>query len=147
MRLVPWNYFRPSSNFITDRFKKELLLWIFVNLYLFLPYRLVCVLQPCGHLLGKGWPFGSPVYDVVLCFSHFAIWCLGSGLALDCIDSWSLPSSLLWIRGLVPDACLWFSPTWLNLRHSLGLTICEMWAIFMVRLFDKTVLCDMHCIS
>ena len=31
-----------------------------------LPYCLVCVLQPCGHL-GKGWPMGSPVCDVFLC--------------------------------------------------------------------------------
>ena len=25
---------------------------------------LVCSLQPCGHLLGKGWPLGSSVCDV-----------------------------------------------------------------------------------
>ena len=26
---------------------------------------------------------------------------------------------------LVPDACLWLGSTWLNLRFSLALTICE----------------------
>ena len=48
---------------------------------------LVCSLQPCGHLLGKGWPLGSLVCDVFLCFCHFPMWCPGSGVVLDCIDS------------------------------------------------------------
>ena len=26
------------------------------------------------------------------------MWCPGSDVVLDCIDSWSLPSSLLWMR-------------------------------------------------
>ena len=55
----------------------------------------VCSLQPCDHLLGKGWPLGSLVFDVYLCFCHFPIWCLGSGVVLVCIDPWYLPSSLL----------------------------------------------------
>ena len=46
-----------------------------------------CVFQPCGHLLGKGWPIGSPVRDFLLCFCHFSIRCLGSGVVLDCIYS------------------------------------------------------------
>ena len=50
-------------------------------------------LQPCGHLLAKGLPLGSPVCDVFLCFCHFPIWCPGSGVVFDCIDSWSLPFS------------------------------------------------------
>ena len=29
----------------------------------------------------------SLVCDVFLCFCHFPIWCLGSGVVLDCIDS------------------------------------------------------------
>ena len=33
-----------------------------------------------------------------VCFYHFPIWCPGSGVVLDCIDSWSLPSSLLSFR-------------------------------------------------
>ena len=41
----------------------------------------------CGHLLGKGWPLGSLVCDVFLCFCHFPVWCPGSGVVLDCIDS------------------------------------------------------------
>ena len=34
-------------------------------------YCLVCSLQPCGHLLGKGWPLGSLVCDIFLCFVTF----------------------------------------------------------------------------
>ena len=48
---------------------------------------LVCSLQPCGHLLGKGWPLGSLVCDVFLCYCHFPMRCPGSGVVLDCIDS------------------------------------------------------------
>ena len=35
--------------------------------------------------------------DIFLCFCHFHIWCLGSGVILDYIDSSSLPSSLLYV--------------------------------------------------
>ena len=35
------------------------------------------------------------------------------------------PDVELLIHWLVPDACLWFGPPWLNLRFSLVLTICE----------------------
>ena len=35
----------------------------------------------------KGWPLCSPVCDVFLCFCHFPMWCPGSGVVLDCIDS------------------------------------------------------------
>ena len=38
---------------------------------------------------------GSYVCDVFLCFRHFPVWYPGSGLVLDYIKSWSLPSSLL----------------------------------------------------
>ena len=43
--------FKPSSNFLTDRSKTVLLLWIpFVICVLcfYLPYCLICCLQPCG---------------------------------------------------------------------------------------------------
>ena len=32
---------------------------------------LVCSVQPCVHLLGKGWPLGSLVCDVFLWFVTF----------------------------------------------------------------------------
>ena len=38
---------------------------------------LVCSLQSCGQLLGKGQPLGSLVCDVFLCFCHFPSGVLG----------------------------------------------------------------------
>ena len=55
----------------------------------------VCSLLPCGHLLGKGWPLSSCCW-CLLYFCYFPMWYPGSGMALDCIDSWSLSSFLLW---------------------------------------------------
>ena len=52
-----------------------------------LPYCLVCVMQPCGHMLGIGLTSWLPVYDVFLCFCHFPIQYPGSGVVLDCINS------------------------------------------------------------
>ena len=61
----------------------------------------VCLYMPCGHLLGKGWPPGSRLWclTVSLSLSH---WYPGSGVVLDCIDSWSLHPYLLF---LVDDCC------------------------------------------
>ena len=36
---------------------------------------------------GKGQPLGALVCDVFLRFCHFPMWCPGSGVVLDCIDS------------------------------------------------------------
>ena len=36
---------------------------------------------------GKDWPLGSLVCEVLLCFCQFLMWCPGSGVVLDCIDS------------------------------------------------------------
>ena len=60
---------------------------IFFILCLSLLYCLVCVMQPCGYLLGKGWLLGSPVCDVFLCICYFPIQYPVSGVILDCIDS------------------------------------------------------------
>ena len=59
----------------------------------------VCFYMPCCHLLGKGWPLGSHLWclTVSLSFSH---WYPGSGVVLDCIDSWSLRPYLLWYVAL-----------------------------------------------
>ena len=55
VRLVPSNMFKPSSNFLTDHSKAVLrLLVIFVNCGLCLSYCLVCSLQHCSLLFGKG---------------------------------------------------------------------------------------------
>ena len=36
---------------------------------------------------GKDWPLGSLVCEVLLCFCQFPMWCPGSGVVLNCIDS------------------------------------------------------------
>ena len=55
-----------------------------------------CVYVLCSHLLGKGWPLGSRLWclTVSLSLSH---WYPGSGVVLDCIDSWSLHPYLFWL--------------------------------------------------
>ena len=75
------------SNFILLTFKGGVFVDLFVIFVFCLLRCLVCPLQPCGHLLGKGWPLGSLECDVFLCFSHFPMCCPGSGLVLDWIDS------------------------------------------------------------
>ena len=48
---------------------------------------------PC-YLVGTCWERAdlfSIVCGVWLCFYHFHMWYPGSGVVLDCIDSWSLP--------------------------------------------------------
>ena len=36
---------------------------------------------------GKGLTSGLLVCEVFLCFCHFTMWCPGSGVVLDCINS------------------------------------------------------------
>ena len=60
---------------------------VFVIYVACLSYCLVCKLQPSGNLLETGWPLDSLVCDVFLCFCHFPIYCSGSGVVHDCIDS------------------------------------------------------------
>ena len=51
-------------------------------------------------LLRKGWPFGSRLWCLIAKLSLYH-WYPGSGVVLDCIDSWSLPSVLLLFSLLV----------------------------------------------
>ena len=48
----------------------------------------------------NGCPLDSLVCGVLLCFCRFPMWCPGSGVVLDCIDSGSLPPYLLPMRKL-----------------------------------------------
>ena len=58
----------PCSNFLTDCYK-AVLLYLFSSLTI----CLVCVLQPCGHLLGKGLRPSSPVW-LVQCMLDPLFW-------------------------------------------------------------------------
>ena len=76
------NDFKPSRKSIfTGHSEAVLLLWIIFVIYVSCFFD--CSLQPCGHLLGRGWPLGSLVCDVLLYFCHFPMRCPGSGVVLD----------------------------------------------------------------
>ena len=49
-------------------------------------FACVCLLTPCGHLLGKGRPLGCRLRCLIVKLS-LPHWCPGSGVVLDCIDS------------------------------------------------------------
>ena len=93
---APWNRFKPSSKILTVPrrcfFCGSFMLFLSCFCYAFVRGFL---LMPCHHLLGKDWPLGSRLWClfVKLSFSH---WYPGSGVVLDCIDSWSLPTFLLY---------------------------------------------------
>ena len=96
---APLNWFKPSSKiFFTDPSKAELLLWIIyvISVLFYYAFIHVCLLIPCGHLLGMGWPLGSRLWCLIVTLS-LSHWYPVSGVVLDCIDSWSLPTFLLMI--------------------------------------------------
>ena len=97
----------------------------------------VSLLMHCGHLLGKGWPLGSRLWSLIVSLS-LSHWYPGSGVVLDCIDSWSLPSFLLnWLSGfwnfyvhfLSGKYCLNAFQAAIVLRciQHHGLTVCSFW--------------------
>ena len=89
---APLNRFKP----FTDRSKAVLLLWVIYIISVLFCYAFmhVCLLMPRGHLLEKGWPLGSRLWCLIVTLS-LSHWYPGSGVVLDCVDSWSLPSILL----------------------------------------------------
>ena len=73
--------------FLTGGSKAVLLLGVFLWNCILCLYA--SFLQPCGHMLGKGWSLGCLVCDVFLFFfCNFPTWCPGSGVVFDCINSW-----------------------------------------------------------
>ena len=87
---TPWNRFEPSSKIVCFFCGADML---FLSCFCYAFVR-VCLLMLCCHLLGKGCPLGSRLWSLIvnLSLSH---WYPGSGVVLDFIDSWSLPSFLL----------------------------------------------------
>ena len=86
----------PVKYIFTDLSKAVLLLWIIYVMSVLFCYAFmhVCLFMPCDTLQERGWPLGSHLWCriVTLSLSH---WYPGSGVVLDCIDPWSLPSVLL----------------------------------------------------
>ena len=98
---VKLNYLRPPVIFLLAVSRRYFFCGFFFILCLSLSYGRVCVMQPYGHLLGKGRLLGSHICDVFLWRCHFPIRYSGPDVVLDCIDSASLPSSLLSFRMFV----------------------------------------------
>ena len=79
--------YRSISSGFYDHSKAVLLSWI-ICVLCFSCFRVYSLLP------GKDWPLGSSWW-CLLYFCYFPIWYPGSGVVLDCIDSWSMPSFLL----------------------------------------------------
>ena len=97
VRLAPLNWFKPSSKIFNWLFQggtSFVDLLCFCSVLCLLCFVRVCLYVLCGHLLGKGCPLGSRLWCLTesLSLSH---WYFGSGVVLDCIDSWSLRPYLL----------------------------------------------------
>ena len=89
----------PPVKYFTDCSKAVLLLWIFYVFFCLVFAMPLCAFVYCAlwSPAGTGWPLGSRLWclTVSLSLSH---WYLGSGLVLDCIDSWSLHPYYLYIK-------------------------------------------------
>ena len=102
VRLAPLNRFKPSSKIFYWPFQggtSFVDLLCFCSVLCLLCFVHVCLFVLCGHLLGKGltsW-LSFVVSSVSLSLSH---WYPGSGVVLDCIDSWSLHHYLLVVNEL-----------------------------------------------
>ena len=128
----------PPVKYFTDRSKAVLLLWIF---YVFVlscvcyVFVHVCLYVRCGHLLGKGWHLGSRLWclTVSLSLSH---WYPGSGVVLDCIDSWSLHPYLLWCH---------FHSARMTVEEFLNHTHCLFKICFVLLFFVCFLFCCCCC--
>ena len=90
---APWTGFKPSSKIFLLTVPRRCFFcgsFMLVLSYFCYTFVRVCLLMPCGHLLGKGWPLSSRLWCLIvkLSLSH---WYPGSGVVLDCIDLRSLP--------------------------------------------------------
>ena len=86
---------KPSKIFLLTFPRRHFFCWSFMLFLSCVCYAFVriCLLMPCGHLLEQDWLLGSRLWCLLLSLllSH---WYHGSGMVLEYIDSWSLPSFL-----------------------------------------------------
>ena len=91
---APLNRFKPSSKPWPFQGGASFVDYLCYFCHVLLCFHARLFFIPCGHLLGTSWPLGSPLWclTVSLSLSHWYPW---SGVVLDCIESWSLPSFLV----------------------------------------------------
>ena len=78
-------YFVVCKNIFTDRSKAVHAPFVdHFCIYVLCLSCFVCSLPPCGHLLGKVWPWGSGLLYVMF---YCVFVTFPSGVLLDCIDS------------------------------------------------------------
>ena len=83
--------------------------------------KVVFIVPMRCFLLGKGWTLGSFVCCFFLCFCHFLIWCLGTGVVLSlnvsirdlCLPFYTKTSQREWI--IIRQPCLDFCFCWVIL--------------------------------
>ena len=95
---APLNRLKPSSKIFLLTVPRRCFLcgsFYVISVLFCYAFMHVCLLMPCGHLLGKVWPLGSRLWCVIVTLS-LSHWYPGSGVVLDCIYSWSLPSCSKW---------------------------------------------------
>ena len=103
------NWFKPSSKIFYWPFQGGILLWfIYVISVLFLLYfRARLFIDALWSPAGKGLTSWFSFVMIIVTLSH-SHWYLGSGLVLDCIDSWSLPSFFL-MKPIQIILCNWLN--------------------------------------
>ena len=126
-QMAPLNRFKPSSKLFYWPFQGgtslvDLLCFCSVLCLLCLCARLfICALwSPAGKGLTSGLSF--VVSAVNLSLSH---WYPGSGVVLDCIDSWTLHPYLLWFCFII---------SWTTMEVSLTPTECKIYSLCATRL-------------
>ena len=88
----------PWFNFLSDLLRQCSVCGSLLSFVLRVCLCLTVVSVPCSLVdaCWKGQIFCSLVCDVYFVLLSLPIWYPGSGMELNCIDFWSLPSSLLW---------------------------------------------------
>ena len=116
----------PSSIFLTDRSKVVPLLWslfvIYVSCLSFL-CCLVCSLQPCDHLLGKGGLLGSLLGWGLLCFGTFP---------------YGVPGQVRYLIVSTSDLCLPLLCQYITARLSVQCALALVLQIFCVIVFAQS---------
>ena len=130
VRLAPLNRFKPSSKIFYWPFQggtSFVDLLCFCSVLCLLCFVRVCLYVLRGHLLGKGWPLGSPLW-CLLWVCHFPIGILGQVwyLIVSIPDLCNLTYFIAWLNLPIPrewakssDYCPKTPPNWLRFSYDV----------------------------